>query len=635
MAAVCGLTALNPAKAVGEICFVLDNVLNMKQVLGRLSIMTLVLCAGSAACCLAQSVPPLSPVSTTVVVVGTPEPIEAGESNRSITVLDTVSHPLIYRQVEDYLRTDSSVFVEQRGGGGSQADISVRGTSFEQTLVLLNGLRINDAETAHNNMDIPVPLAAVASIEVLHGAGSTLYGSDAIGGVVDFLTQKPTHDSLLLRAGGGSFGQNEQTAVASLLGRKWSELLAGSRDFSDGFMPDRDYRDEALSSESTYQTQLGTTSVLLASDDRAFGANDFYGNYPSHERTKGWFASLQQQVGARMDAAFGYRRHTDEYVLFRSDPAIYENNHIDTSWQATLRRHDAVRPGAELFYGLEADGDAIHSNNLGVHARNWGAGYLDLEATHRRGSLSAGLRQEVISGGYSITSPMLAAGFFVLPKVKLRAEAGYGFRLPTYLDLYYSDPSTIGNPHLKPESAWNFEGGADWFEGQHTYLATTVFYSRQRHAIDYLRAAADDPYHATNLNGLRFLGWENKAVWRPDRADEWRASWTLLAGAQKALHGMQSEYVFNYPVNRASIEASHQWFSGPAAGYLVHSQIGLTERYQKSPYAVWNLAAAREVGRVRPYLRLSNVTNTGYQEVYGVQMPGRSLVAGVEVLLIR
>src|SRR5579875_1623927 len=446
-----------------------------------------------------QTAPPVSPVSTTVVVVGTPEPVTVGESNRAIDVMNTQKHPLAYQQTEDYLRTDASVFVEQRGAGGSQADISIRGTSFEQTLVLLDGLRINDAETSHNNMDIPVPLAALRSIDVLQGAGSTLYGSDAIGGVIDFVTAKPKQDALLLRAGGGNYGENEQEAVITAAGRKWSELLAGERDFSSGFMYDRDYRDEEASSESRYDSRLGESDILVAADDRAFGANDFYGNYPSYERTKGWFASMQQALGQHTDAAFGYRRHTDEYVLFRNDPAIYENNHIDTSWQAALRRHDALGRYTKLFYGLEADGDGIHSNNLGVHARNWGAGYLDAEVQAGRASLSAGLRQEIISGGYFITSPMLAAGYLVTPKIKLRGDVGYGFRLPTYLDLYYSDPSTIGNPDLKPESAWNFEGGADWFASAHVYVASTVFYSRQHDTIDYTRANASQPYQATNL----------------------------------------------------------------------------------------------------------------------------------------
>ena len=247
---------------------------------------------------------PISPVSTTVVVVGTPEPVTLGESNRSTAVMNTQKHPLAYSTVMDYLRTDASLYVEQRGGGGSQADISIRGTSFEQTLVLLNGFRMNDAETSHNNMDLPVPLVAMRSIEVLHGAGSTLYGSDAIGGVVDFVTAKPAHDSLLLRAGGGNYGENEQAAVASAVGRKWSEMLAGQRNFSSGFMYDRDYRNEEASSESRWQSALGETDILLAGDDRAFGANQFYGDFPSYERTKGWFAGMEQGLGPKTQAAF-------------------------------------------------------------------------------------------------------------------------------------------------------------------------------------------------------------------------------------------------------------------------------------------------------------------------------------------
>ena len=574
---------------------------------------------------------PVSPVSTTVVVVGNPEPVTLGESDRSTAVMNTQKHPLAYSTVEDYLRTDASTFIEQRGAGGSQADISVRGTSFEQTLVLLNGLRINDAETSHNNMDLPVPLVALGSIEVLHGAGSTLYGSGAIGGVIDFVTAKPRHDSLLLRAGGGNYGENEQAAVASAVGRKWSEMLAGQRNFSSGFMYDRDYRDEEASSESRWQSALGTTDILLAGDDRAFGANNFYGNYPSFERTKGWFASIQQDLGRRTQAAFGYRRHTDEFILFRNDPALYENNHIDTSWEGVLRRNDSVGDHLKLYYGLEGDGDSIHSNNLGIHARNWGAGYLDGTWRTRGASVSAGLRQEIISGGYSVTSPMLQGGYFLTPHIKLRANVGYGFRLPTYLDLYYSDPSTVGNADLKPESAWNFEGGVDWFASPTLYVESTVFTSLQHKTIDYVRANASQKWRAENLGNFQFTGWENSADWQVSGASRIKASWTLLTGAQSALHGLQSRYVFNYPVNNVSIEGTHVW----RGEYLVHTRIGITQRYQQSPYAVWGMAFAKESGRLRPYLRLSNITNTGYQEIEGVQMPGREVVAGLELSLGR
>lgn len=595
------------------------------------------LCSAAVVACIATSAAhaqqstPIPSVSTTVTVLGNPEPVTLGESNRSTSVLDTQQHPLAFSQTEDYLRTDSSTFVQQRGAGGSQADISIRGTSFEQTLVLLNGLRINDAETSHNNMDIPVPLSAMRSIDVLHGSGSTLYGSDAIGGAIDFVTTEPTTSSLSLRAGGGNFGTTEQEVVAMATGKRWSQVVAAQRDSSTGFMYDRDYRDEEASSESRWKSTLGTTDILLAGSDRAFGANQFYGNYPSYERTKGWFASVSQTFGERSQAAFGYRRHTDQYTLFRDQPSIYENNHIDTSWEGALRRHDPLGKHTTLFYGLEADGDSIHSNNLGNHARNWGSGYVDAELHWNHATLSAGLRQEIISGGYHVASPMLGGSIYITHRLKVRGAAGYGFRLPTYLDLYYSDPTTIGNAALRPESAWNFEGGADWFANARLYFTSTVFYSRQRNAIDYVRTDASQRWMATNLSGLRFTGWENAATWNPNAANQLKLSWTLLAGAQRALHGLQSQYVFNYPVNNASIEASHIW----KAGYLIHTRIGVTERYQQRPYAVWDLSMARESGRLHPYIRATNIVNTGYQEVLNVQMPGRGLVVGMKVDLRR
>ena len=102
-------------------------------------------------------------------------------------------------------------------------------------------------------------------------------------------------------------------------------------------MTDRDYRNEDASVESWTGTRLGITDLLFAGSDRAFGANQFYGPYNSWERTKGWFASIRQELGSRTVAAFGYRRHTDDFILLRTNPSVYENNHIDGSWQASLR----------------------------------------------------------------------------------------------------------------------------------------------------------------------------------------------------------------------------------------------------------------------------------------------------------
>ena len=591
-------------------------------------------CAGA----FAQN-PPAAPANQrlkadeeTLVVLGTATPVPLAESPRPVTVLPVKGMQLFTESPQDILRQDSSVFLEQRGAGGGQADIVLQGGSFEQTLVLLDGFRINDPQTAHHNLDLPVPMEAMSQIQVLEGAGSTLHGVDALSGVVDFLTAAPDHDSLLLRLGEGSFQANEESLMAGATRAKWSGRVTADRNFSEGFMADRDYRNEDASAENWWASRLGLTDVLLAGSDRAFGANQFYGNYPSWERTKGWFAGIRQELGTHTNAAFAFRRHSDEFVLFRNDPAIYENNHIDGSWQAMLRHTVTVARASALLAGLEADGDSIRSNNLGIHARNRGAGYvdLDLRPAAKRWNYSVGAREEIFSGGaLAVFSPQMAGSLRVTDHVKLRANGGYGFRIPTYTDLYYSDPTTIGNPNLQPESAWSANAGADWEASGKFTLSGGGFYSQQHNTIDYVRAVSTEPWHAANLSGLHFAGAEATLTWIPSASQSVHISWTGIKGAQGALHGLQSVYVFNYPVN--NVQAV--WTSSLGRFATLSNQVQIAQRYQQTPYPVWNATLARDTGRLRPYLRLTNLSNTGYQEISGVAMPPREIMGGFMVRL--
>jgi iron complex outermembrane receptor protein len=590
------------------------------------------------------------------VVLGSAVPVPLAESSASVVVLPVEGKTLTLESPQELLRQDSSVFLEERGAGGGQADLVLRGGSFEQALVLLNGFRIDDSQTAHHNLDLPIPLDAMDSIEVLHGAGSTLHGADALSGVVDFLTAAPSASSLRLRAGYGSFGSNEESLAAALARKQWSSRLTANRNFSTGFMPDRDYRNEDASSESWVSSRLGISDLLFAASDRSFGANQFYGPYNSWERTKGWFASLRQELGGRTVAAFGYRRHTDEFVLLRNAPSVYENNHIDGSWQASLRHTLPVANSSVLLFGLEADGDSIHSNNLGLHARNRGAGYvdLDLKPAKSRWNLSAGLREELFSGGLqSAFAPHLAGSYRLADKLKLRAGGGYGFRLATYTDLYYFDPVTHGNSHLEPESSWSGETGADWTATSKLTLTATGFYSRQHDTIDYVRYTSNTPpsspdlpagcpvntWCATNLNGLRFAGVETAAQWLPAKGQTFQFAWTQLLGSQPSLSGLQSEYALNYPVQ--NLRAT--WTVALKHALTVTNSVAVTKPYQQpgnppwnaQPYPVWNAAVTRDAGKLRPYLRLANLSNTGYQEINGVAMPGRSITGGVSLWLGR
>jgi iron complex outermembrane receptor protein len=572
-------------------------------------------------------------------VTTTAEPLPLAESNRSVEVILPQDAPLGTDCVVDLLRTDPSLDLQARAGEGVQADLAVRGTTFEQSLVLVNGLRVDDPETGHLNLDIPVPLDAITRVDVLHGSGSTFYGSDAIGGAVNLLTGAPGAGlSVVARSGAGNYGSLEEHLRASYAAGPFAEQLTGSRDTSDGFIADRNYSSNALASESWLKTRPGTTDVLLAVSDRPYGANQFYGPYNSWERTKGWLASMQQQLGARTAASFGYLRHSDRFVLLQGLPAIYENNHITTSYEGALRRADELGRNSTLAYGLEESGDSIHSfnfsggvlsNALGVHARNQGAGYANLSLRSlRRFSLSLGAREEVLSGGDSVFSPSAAAAFTLSKTLRLRGSAGHGFRLPTYTDLYYSDPATLGNPNLKPESSWSYEGGLDWKPANGRLTLTAVgFRLQETNAIDYsklLPLTAGEQWQAVNVPTLDISGAEASVRLRLSAAQQLDLSYTAAHSGNLPPNYL-SEYAFNY----AAQNAVFGW-TGQFKQLSAHTQVNVVQKTTQTAYPLWDLSLARNTGSIRPYLRLLNLSNTGYTEIVGVPMQGRTILGGMQ-----
>jgi iron complex outermembrane receptor protein len=578
-----------------------------------------------------------------VQVTTTAEPLPLAESNRSVQVILPREAPVGTDSVVDLLRSDPSLNLQARAGEGVQADLAIRGTTFEQSLVLVNGMRVDDPETGHLNLDIPVPLDAVTRVDVLHGSGSTFYGSDAIGGAVNLLTGAPGAGlSVVARSGAGNYGSLEEHLRAAYSSGPFAEQVTGSRDTSDGFIADRNYSSNALASESWLKSKPGTTDVLLAVSDRPYGANDFYGPYNSWERTKGWLASIQQQLGARTAASFGYRRHSDMFVLLHGLPAIYENNHVTTSYEGALRRADELGRNTTLAYGLEESGDSIHSfnfseggsgevlsNALGVHARNQGAGYANLSLRALgRFSLSIGAREEILSGGDSVFSPSAAAAYTLSKTIRLRGSAGHGFRLPTYTDLYYSDPATVGNAALKPESSWSYEGGFDWKPANGRLTLTAVgFRLQETNAIDYsklLPLTAGEQWQAVNVPTLDISGAEASARLRLSATQQLDLSY-MAAHSGNLPPNYLSEYAFNYVAQNAVFG-----WTGQFKQLSAHTQVNVVQKTTQTAYPLWDASLARNTGSIRPYLRLLNLSNTGYTEIVGVPMQGRTILGGME-----
>jgi iron complex outermembrane recepter protein len=592
------------------------------------------------------SKPPVQQES--VVVTGTFSPVPETEVDRSVTVIEVPDQNLLFKSWVDDLGFVPSVDLQQRAPNDISGDLTIRGSTFGETLVLLNGLRMDDVQSEHHDMDLPLPTDSVRRIEVLRGAGSTLYGSDAMAGSVNVITSSPERSDVHVGAGVGNFGVNQQSGSASFLWNNFDEQIDAERDFSSGFRPDRDYRSFTAFSSTGVTTALGRSLLMLGYGDKPYGADQFYGPFDSWERTKSWFVGLNQPLGSKTEFDFGFRRHTDEFVLFRNQPSIYENNHIDESWQFDLRRRDPISKNSTLFYGAEGIHESITSNNLGDHDRSRGAVYLDYDVrVLQRFSFSLGAREEVLSGSHGEFTPTASAGIWLRSGLKLKGSVSRAFRLPSFTDLEYHDPANFGNPTLGPERAWDYEGGLLWSPNSRVSSEITVFERRDADVIDYvLRACAAIPvdqvppgascsslapsvYHAENLQHLNFLGVEGSAEMRLPHEQRVQISYTALHGAQQALNGLQAKYAFNYPVNDAVIA----WNGRLPAKLTARTRVGVVDRHSQDPYGLWDAALAREFSHVAAHLVLSNITDTQYQEIPGVIMPGRSVVFGLDFSL--
>ena len=397
-------------------------------------------------------------------------------------------------------------------------------------------------------------------------------------------------------------------------------------------MPDRDYRNLNFASSTHLVTGWGASDLTMAYMDHPFGANDFYGPYPSWEDTKTWWIGWRQALGKKTQVSFAWRRHSDLFVLFRDQPEIYTNHHADESYQVALRRRETPGRAITISYGVEGLHESIVSNNLGIHARSRGAVYAaaDFRAL-RRFSLSVAAREEIWRNLSATLSPTIAGGAWVNPRFKFRGSVSRAFRVPSYTELYYSDPSDFGNPGLRPESAWTYEAGLDWQPNSRVRGELTVFNRQVHDGIDYYRTDVDAPWQALNIDRLRFTGVESGLHLTLGHSQTLDLHYDWLIGTQDTIPGTYTKYSFNYPAD-SGVAA---WQGMLKERWMLRSRLGALNRRGLSPYALWDVYAAYAAGAIHPFLQVSNLTNTNYQEILGVPMPGRTVVGGVELLVRR
>ncbi|MGH9339473.1 MAG: TonB-dependent receptor plug domain-containing protein [Acidobacteriota bacterium] len=566
--------------------------------------------------------------SQEVVVTGSAYPVPFENLSRTVTVITREQiESLPVQSVADLLRYAASVEVRARGPYGIQTDFSIRGAGFGQALILVNGIRINDAQSGHHNGDIPVVLEEIDRVEILYGPGSALYGADAFGGTINIITRDAT-EGVRASLSAGQFGLVDGSAVLGLKRGSFAQSLAVSTNRSSGFMFDRDFQTFGFTSQSSF----GEHSRLLVSHlDKDFGANGFYGASPSKEWTDATLLSfdrlLLSRPSSKMSGRLFYRTHGDHFLWDIRRPGFAENRHRTHALGGLAKAQWTLSDKTTLTMGTELGGDWIRSNNLGDHSFSRAGVFAELQLKPAETvALYPGLRYDHYSSFGSSTSPSISGSWWVAPNLRLKSTLAHAFRIPTFTELYYTDPNHQARSSLQPEKAWGAEGGIEWAPHPN-WTATLNFFSRwEENIIDWVREAPEQKWETTNIRDIQTDGVELGLQ-------------RLLAA--RGLVGAQYTYVYSDPgpvsfLSKYVLDYARHSLAGFGsfhlpAGLVWGHKVDYKRRADGRSYWLLDARLGKSFGRYNLYLECSNLLDTEYQEIRGVDMPGRWCRAGIKV----
>lgn len=574
-----------------------------------------------------------------VVVTSSRAPLNLSDLTRSIVIInrsDIKEMPV--SSVQDLLQYVSGLDLKQRGVEGVQADISIRGGSFEQTLILIDGIKISDPQTGHHNLNLPFNPDNIERIEVLKGQGSSIYGPNAFSGIVNIITKKPQDNSLSIQLAGGQYGYYQTLLSGSFMIGELGNNLSLSKKKSDGYRYNTNFDAIDFSYSSSFQSELGNANLLIGYNDKEFGANSFYSErFPNQwEHTTTKFANLSFNTASltySITPKIYWRRNDDEFLLNYENPSFYRNVHQTDIWGAEIQSTINSNFGITSFGG-EYKKDNIESTNLGNHQReNFG-----LFAEHNFKPFNELLL--VVSGfAYKYADigwkfwPGIDLSYKLTKQLRLFGSIGRAFRIPTYTELYYSDPVTMGNPDLKFEESVNYELGANYSELLYNFNFS-VFRKEGTNIIDWVRKSENEPWMVMNFAEVNTTGFESGISLKPDRLIAWlpinnfSINYTYLY-SDKSTGQFQSRYVLDYLKHQLIINFSNplpfnikqNWF------LRYEDRVNLEENF------IIDMQLFYEVKMFEIFIKATNLFNKSYIDIGGITLPGRWFIAGVKYTL--
>jgi len=590
------------------------------------------------------------------------------EVSRVVTVLtraEIKASPV--QSLADLLEYAMNVDVRQRGFNGVQADISIRGGSFDQTMILLNGIPFNDPQTGHHNADLPVDLESIERIEILEGPASRTFGPNAFSGAINIITVPKNTNEIGLSLNTGEHQLYGTTLSLNADAKNFSNSISFSKKGSGGYIENTDYQTLNLFYHSLLKLRDQKISFQAAYQDKSFGANSFYTPaYPNqYEQTQTRFVSANWKKGETVKSNFSvyWKQHNDRFELFRTDPAPWYqgHNYHQTQVYGLEESLNWISNFGKTAFGISFRNEQILSNVLGspmispvlVKGEN-NAYYLKKDtrdnlsffAEHSyyasKWNISAGLLINFNSAFNWHWIPGVDMSYLFSEKFRFFASVNKSFRLPTFTDLYYVGPTNIGNPDLKPEEAIAYEAGFKFINDQ-LAAEMAIFRREGKNIIDWVRYNDSLKWESKNITELITSGFEfslmlNSGFFGKRNLPFQKLRMTYaLTNVIKDSGDYLSKYALDYLKQKITMSIAHRlinhininWqfsYQDRAGSYFNFEHQTETDY---APFVLLDSKINWEFKNWNVYLEVANIFNASYFDIGNVVMPGRWIRFGL------
>lgn len=567
-------------------------------------------------------------------VLATALPLAAAQAGqlRSVVVIDRAAIELApVSNLADLLAMVAGVEVRRRGAGGVQADVGLRGSSYEQTLVLLDGIPVGDPQTGHHDLNLPVPLAMIERIEVIKGPGAVLFGGHATGGLINIVTASPRSEQRGAELAMGEHSYRQGGLQLGVGNARHSHLLALDGRRSDGHRNDEptDFDLRQLAYRGQWRHRRGSVSWGAGAEEKDFGAFKFYtADFPDQrEQTglrSGWLRAEQRLGLAWTLTPEIYWRGHDDWFRTRVGQTDFINQHETRVFGQGLALRRTGRHSA-TGVGLKRRAERIDSNALGRRRRDEASAWL----AHRQDfgpRLAAELSLASVSFGDH--------GRYWLPSGALRWQlddewgvflaAGRAARQPSYTELHLQTSGNRGRDDLEPERSSLIELGWQWQnDGQR--LDGAVFDRRTDRLIDWARSFGAITWQASQFDGHRSRGVELDWRWRPPlvQVEQLGLAWTWL-DTRLDDGGREIKYALDAP--RHSLVAQLRLQPVPRWRLALDARYARTAEGRDVVQLNARISRTLRVGEV--FIEGANLLDQKSPETGFAPLPGRWLTAG-------